>query len=75
MHEKDSHAEAKYEAKSTHAGKRCADCAHFIAAKGDRAASCTEVVRPISPGGYCRWYRAKKLIVGMLLSIQGRKAS
>lgn len=75
MREKDSHAEAKYEEKSTHAGKHCSICAHFIPAKGDKAASCTEVVRPISPGGYCRWYRAKKLIVGMLLAISGRKAS
>jgi len=54
--EKKSHAEVKYEEKSTHLFEQCRNCAHFIR---DQPPRCEGVKSPIAPGGWCIRYSRK----------------
>jgi hypothetical protein len=47
---KTPHAEVNYEADSSHKGKTCSRCEHFIAARPGR---CETVASPIASQGWC----------------------
>jgi hypothetical protein len=52
MAEKATHDVADYEEVSTHTGQFCRICEHFISPDG-----CTKVESPISPRGWCEWFK------------------
>lgn len=53
--EKFSHQEVDYEEKSTHPGKICGNCKHFIPGSPP---ACEGVKKPISIGAFCGRYDA-----------------